>query len=326
MPAPAQVVVVGSYNHDHVWQVDRFCRPGETRRARGFVAGPGGKGFNQAVACVRQDVATSFIGAIGDDHLGAAARRLADAEGLRCRWQVRDDAPTGAAGILVDDGGQNQIVVALGANERLDPAFVRAQREAFAAAHVMLVQLENNLDAIDAALELAGAAGAVRMLNPAPAHAELSPGTLRRCDLITPNETEFALLCARFAGIDADADALAALADADLHALARRLPVPCVVITLGRHGCFVSHADDGDRRGDAATHYRLPCEPAHTIDATGAGDAFSGALAAAMVRYAGRPFVEAVRHANRAAALSTERVGAAPAMPRWAEVLARFPG
>ncbi|HEX7113092.1 MAG TPA: ribokinase [Mizugakiibacter sp.] len=326
MSAPAQVVVVGSYNHDHVWQVDRFCRPGETRRAHGFVAGPGGKGFNQAVACVRQGVATTFVGAIGDDPLGTTARALADAEGLHGRWQIRDDAPTGAAGILVDAAGQNQIVVALGANERLDPAFVRAQRGAFADARVLLVQLENNLDAVDAALDLAGAAGATCVLNPAPVHADLAADTLRRCDLVTPNETELALLLARFTGTEVDADALATLPDAELHALARRLPVPCVVITLGRHGCFVSHAEDGDRLGDAVARYRLPAEAVRAIDTTAAGDAFSGALAAALVRLAGRPLIEAVRHANRAAALSTERVGAARAMPHWEEVRARFPG
>jgi ribokinase len=114
------------------------------------------------------------------------------------------------------------------------------------------------------------------------------------------------------------------MGDATLHALARRLaPEATVVITLGATGCFVSH-EERRRRGDAASSYRLPAEQADVVDTTGAGDCFCGALAAAMLRLDGRPFADAVRHASRAAALSTERPGAAAAMPRYDEVIARF--
>src|SRR5687768_12390239 len=96
-----EVVIVGSFVQDHAWLTDRFPQTGETRRALGFNTGPGGKGFNQAVACARQGVASLFIGAIGDDHLGTIAQRFGEDEGLPCRWQVRDDVATAASSIVV---------------------------------------------------------------------------------------------------------------------------------------------------------------------------------------------------------------------------------
>jgi ribokinase len=317
------VIIVGSFVQDHAWLTDRFPQTGETRRALGFNTGPGGKGFNQAVACARQGVASLFIGAIGNDHLGAIAQRFAEDEGLPCRWQVREDVQTAASSIVVDAGGSNLIVVNLAANEHLDPAFIEAQSDAFAGARMLLLQLENNLDASRAALALATRHGLLRVLNPAPVHPDLDPGLLGLCNLVTPNETEFALLLERLHGETVDAAALARRADVDLHALARRLGVASVVITLGSQGCFVSHADDV-RRGDASAYYRIAPERVAAIDSTGAGDAFSGSLVAALLRFEDRPFRDAVVHANRCAAMSTESIGTAPVMPRFADVVTRF--
>lgn len=323
MRVDAQVIIVGSYVQDHAWLTDRFPQVGETRRALGFNTGPGGKGFNQAVACARQGVETLFIGAIGDDHLGAIAQKFAADERLPCRWQVRSDVPTAASSIVVDRTGSNLIVVNLAANEHLDPAFVEAQGASFASAKILLLQLENNLDAVAAALALGTRHGLLRVLNPAPVHAQLDASLLAQCDLITPNETEFALLLERMTGVQIDATTLAARADDELHALARRLEVGTVVITLGAHGGFVSHGTP-DRRGDDAAFYRIAAERVNAVDSTGAGDAFSGVLVAALLRFAGRPFRDAVVHANRAAAMSTETVGTAPAMARYEQVIARF--
>lgn len=317
-----KVVVVGSYNQDHVWRVDRFPRPGETRRGCGFGTGPGGKGFNQAVACARQEIATAFLAAIGDDALGTGAMRLAEAEGMHARWLASEDIPTGTAAILVDASGQNQIIVDLAANEHLEPGFLREHADLFARAEVLLAQLENNLEATRAALALGREHGLVCVLNPAPVHPDLDADLVRMADVLAPNESEFAQLCGRFLGVEVEASSVASLEADALHALARRLDVGSVIVTLGRQGCFVSHGDD--RRGDADSHYHLRAETVEAIDTTGAGDAFCGALAAGLVRYAGRPFAAAVRQAGRVAALSTERAGAAAAMPRHAEVVARF--
>ncbi|GAB3025726.1 ribokinase [Oleiagrimonas citrea] len=317
-----QVIVVGSYNQDHVWQVDRFPQPGETRRGSGFRTGPGGKGFNQAVACARQDVATVFIGARGKDALGEGAAALAEREGLMGCWQVREDVPTGTAAILVEASGQNQIIVDLAANERLDPDFLRAQSTRFADARVLLVQLENNLDATRAALELGGEHNLTCVLNPAPVHPDLDAGLLGLVDVLTPNESEFAQLCARFLDAEVATDDVASLDDERLHALCRRLCNGSVVVTLGRHGSFVSHG--AARRGDEADCYRVAAETVTPVDTTGAGDAFCGALAAGLASTDSARFADAVRQAGRVAAMSTERAGAAVAMPRRDEVAARF--
>jgi len=313
------VTILGSYVQDHCWSVDRFPAVGETRVGR-FSTGPGGKGFNQAVAAHRQGVATRFVGAIGADPLGDTARRFALAEGLDCVWQVVNEVPTATASILVDDAGRNLIVVDLAANRSLSAS--DAAGHIVAGTRVVLAQLETSIALVTAALRAARSVGALAMLNPAPLQPDLTPEVLALADLITPNETEFALLLAML-GVPDDVSELWQIDDLDLHALCRTTGVPSVVITLGEHGCFVSHGRD--RRGDAAAYYRVKRESVRAVDTTGAGDAFSGALAAALAfADSGRPFSAAVMHANRVAAISTEQVGAACAMPTRTQVLARF--
>ncbi|GHA88993.1 ribokinase [Cognatilysobacter bugurensis] len=315
-----RVAVVGSFNVDHVWVAASLPRPGETL-AGDYRSGPGGKGFNQAIAAARAGAPTDFICALGDDAGGALARALAHDDGIALH-DMRSDAPTGTAGIFVGEAGGNSIVIGPGANAALTPAFVDAQRAVIARAAVVVVQLESPLDAITQALRIARGAGAVRVLNPAPANVAVPAELLALADVITPNETEFAALLDAHAGERIDATAIAALGDDTLHALCRRLlPHGTVVVTLGAAGCFVSH---GARRVSEAEHARVPGERADAIDTTGAGDAFNGALAASIALGPGCSLNEQLRFANRYAALSTERAGAAVAMPTAAQVQARF--
>ena len=155
--------------------------------------------------------------------------------------------------------------------------------------------------------ELGERHGLIRVMNPAPVHPQLPEKTLRRAQILTPNETEFSLLLERFAHENVDPQNLATTAPETLHALARKLGVETVVVTLGASGCFVSHGDN--RRGDTAAFYRIDGEAVKAVDSTGAGDAFTGTLVAAAIRFSGKPFRDAVVHANRAAAMSTEIVG-----------------
>jgi ribokinase len=316
------VVVVGSYVQDQAWFVERFPRLGETLKAHRYNTGPGGKGFNQAVACLRQGVSAAFIGSLGNDTFADYAKKFVAEEKMQCRWQMHDDWPTATASITINPKGENQIALVLGANEHLDVAFVRQQDDLFSGAKAVLVQLENNLDAVDAALELGERHQLVRVMNPAPVHPQLPEKTLRRAQILTPNETELSLLLERFANETVDPDALATTAPETLHVLARKLDVETVVVTLGASGCFVSHGDN--RRGDTAAFYRIDGERVKAIDSTGAGDAFTGTLVAALTRFSDKPFRDAVVHANRAAAMSTEIVGTAPAMQTFDAVTARF--
>ena len=310
----ARVIVVGSYNQDHVWTTDALPAPGATRLGR-YASGPGGKGFNQAVASARIGAATTFITALGEDAAADIARRLATDDGIALRAEVHAALPSGTAGIFVDGDGRNVIVVAPGANEALSVDFIAMQADAFAQAGVVLAQLEVNPDAVLAALQAGRGAGALTVLNPAPANAATTDALLAAADLLTPNETEFVAMLARHARADVAADALADLAPPALHALCRQLaPGATLVITLGAGGVFVSHRD-GETRGDAQAFYRVPCSPANVMDTTGAGDAFNGALAARLAdALPGTPFREAVSFANTYAGWSTEQPGGAASM------------
>lgn len=307
------VVVVGSFNVDHVWQCDTLPAPGATLSGS-YRSGPGGKGFNQAVAAARAGAPTSFVCALGDDAGGALARALAKADGIDLRDLVCDQ-PTGTAGIYVDAQGRNSIVIGAGANGALSPAFIAAQQALIASAAVLLTQLESPADSVADALQRARAAGVANILNPAPANAPTTVALLAATDILTPNETEFAALIGRHVGERIEADAVATLDQSRLHALCRELLRDgSVVITLGASGCFVSHAEDR-LRGDSTVCYRIAAEPARVVDTTGAGDAFNGALAAALAAAPAGAFAEAVRFATRYAARSTEQAGAAAAMP-----------
>lgn len=315
---PARVVVVGSFVQDLTFLCDVFPRPGETLVGR-FLTGPGGKGSNQAVAAARAGAHTTFVGAVGRDTFAAGAREFHRAEGIDCRMVEKPDLPTGTAGIVVDARGQNQIVVALAANGILTPADVDGHADALRAAAVVVTQLEANLEAAAHALSLARATGARTLLNPAPMRPDFDPAMLTLTDLLVPNETEFAALVGHL-GLRAgaapftEAD-LAALAPEELHALSRRFGVPTLVVTLGSRGCFVSTPAGGEL---------IPAVPGVVpVDTTGAGDAFVGALAAALAETP-HDLARAARFANAAAALSVTRPGTAQAMPRRGEIDVRL--
>ncbi|MGY0505264.1 ribokinase [Luteimonas sp. e5] len=309
-----RVVVVGSFNVDHVWRCDALPLAGATL-AGTYASGPGGKGFNQAVAARRAGAGTHFVCALGDDAGGALARRLADEDGIVLD-ALEADAPTGTAGIFVDAAGRNSIVIGAGANAALDVAHVRGQASAITRADVLLVQLESPLAAIEAALAMAREAGVRTVLNPAPANAATTATLLALADVLTPNETEFAALLARHADITIAAAEVAGCTDDELHRLCRQLhPGGSVVITLGEAGSFVSHASQR-LHGDAAPCRRVPASPAHVVDTTGAGDAFNGALCAAWAARPQAPFAELIAFAGLYAARATESAGAASAMPR----------
>jgi len=308
----SHVVVAGSFNVDHVWRCEALPVPGATLAGH-YHTGPGGKGFNQAIAARRAAVQTHFICAIGDDLGGALARQLADADDIDLIVQP-SLAPTGTAGIYVDRQGRNSIVIGAGANAELSADFIHAQQAVMAHAKVLLVQLESPLPAITHALTLARKNGCITVLNPAPANAVINVQLLELADILIPNETEFAALLTRHVGERIEADEVATLDNARLHALCRELSQHTVVITLGADGVFVSHSSE-QRWGDSQNSYRIKAEAVQVVDTTGAGDAFNGALAAALAQGPHAPFMAKVRFANHYAARSTETDGAALAMP-----------
>ncbi len=304
------VVVVGSYVQDLTWRCATLPRPGETVVGE-FVTGPGGKGSNQAVAAARAGAATVFVGAVGHDEFARAARELYRAEKITARFTPKPPHATGTAAILVDAAGQNQIIVALGANAALAPrdvpsALVRRAR-------VVVCQHETNLAVNAHVFRLARHGGATTVLNPAPMRADFDPRILTLTDVLLPNESEFDALVRRL-GLaprkNPGAATLAARAPARLHALCRALGVPTVIVTLGARGCFVSERD---------RFTALRAQRVKVVDTTGAGDAFAGGFVAGLVKFDGDQ-IAAARFANVVAALSVTKFGTAPSMPTAREI------
>jgi ribokinase len=310
------VAVVGSFIVDHVWRVATLPQAGATLSGE-YASGPGGKGFNQAMAARRAGAATAFVCALGGDSGAQLARSLCASDGIDLR-DVACDVPTGTAGIYVDAGGRNEIVVAPGANAQLEPGFVESALTASSTPAVVLAQLESPAEAIAAALRFGRDRGATTILNPAPANVAVPGSLLALADVLTPNETEFAALLGRHVGERIGADAVAGLDQARFHALCRDLGHDAsVVVTLGASGCFVSHPE-ANLRGDDAACYRIAADPVRVVDTTGAGDAFNGALAASLALRPDAAFAEHLRFATKYAGLSTEHEGAALAMPHLA--------
>lgn len=310
----AHVAVVGSFNVDHVWRVATLPQPGATLAGE-YACGPGGKGFNQAMAARRAGAQTSFVCALGGDLGAQLARALCAADGIDLR-DAESSAPTGTAGIYVDAGGRNCIVIGAGANAALEPEFVANALTSLDGVAVVLAQLESPTEAVSHALEQGRARGATTILNPAPANAPVSGRMLELADILTPNETEFAALLGRHVGERIDAEAVSSLDQGRLHALCRQLGHDStVVVTMGASGCLVSHPES-NLRGDETACYRVSAESANAIDTTGAGDAFNGSLAASLAQRPRLAFGDHIRFASRYAALSTEQEGAALAMPR----------
>lgn len=309
------IVVYGSFNADYVWRTRALPAPGQTCLGS-FASAPGGKGFNQAVAAHRLGARAHFVGALGQDAGASMARNVAADLGLPCTW-LSSTAPTGSASVVVDANARNQIVVAPGANLTPGPAEVLQVLQTLQP-QAVLVQLECAEATTLAVLRWARAQGVLAMLNPAPAHLQDAPALLAACDVLTPNETEFEVLHHRCTGRTLPGP-VAELDDATLHAACRALDVPTVVITLGAAGALVSHGVHP--RGDAHPYLRVPTPTVQAIDTTGAGDCFNGALLACLQARPELPFSRHVHAACAAAAWSTERRGAALAMPdadEWA--------
>ena len=310
------VVVVGSYVQDLAFNTAVFPAPGETRIGS-FTAGPGGKGFNQAVASHRQNVETLFIAAVGDDIFATGAREFIANEGMRAELQVCMDHPTAAASIVVNQEAQNLIVVALGANEYLSTEYVDRFHDDIAGAKYLVCQAENNLAATARAMEIAKHHQTETILNPAPINEGVTLSLLQSADIITPNETEFIFLMRKVLN-QTIADDFWLEDDASIHDYCCQTNVATVVLTLGDKGCFVSHnpkmAENPRHKDDSYNYYRVPAINITAVDTTGAGDAFNGGLAAGLVKFPG-DFRQAVHFASTVAGLSTTKPGTAPAMP-----------
>lgn len=296
------IVVIGSINMDLVLRVPRMPLPGETLTGGAFRTIPGGKGANQAVACARmsgkveaggQQVA--MIGCVGDDAFGATLRAALVGDGIiDSHITTLPGVASGIASILVDDNGQNSIVIAGGANDLLSPAHIDAAKALIEQADIVVLQLETPMDTVVHAIKLARSLGKTVVLNPAPA-ASLPDGVLELVDYLIPNEIEAAML----AGVAPDSTDIAALA-----AALQKQGSDNVIITLGAKGVHAALYG-----GDTT----FPAEAVQAVDTTAAGDTFIGGFVAGLA--SGMDEAEAIGQGQRAAAWSVTKPGAQTSIP-----------
>jgi ribokinase len=289
------VLVVGSLNADLVMRAPRLPQPGETVIGASFHVAAGGKGANQAVAAARLGAKAAMIGCVGSDSFGELVRGELAAAGVDVEHvRVDPEVPTGTAQIVVDQTGENAIVVASGANMRVAAGEILKAKPSWDGAALVVTQLEIPVAAVAAVIDEAAARRLPVLLNAAPAHG-LPDQLWHAVDWLVVNEIEAAQLADRTIGSVAEAVAVASA----VRRLGQR-----VVVTLGAAGAVL--VDDSGT-------LHVPAPSIVVVDTTAAGDAFVGGLAAALQR--GAPSSTAVREAVIAGSLACTRAGAIPSLP-----------
>jgi ribokinase len=302
--ALSKILVIGSLNMDLVAIAPRIPVTGETIIGNSFLSQPGGKGANQAYAAAQLGGDVAMLGCVGSDDFGREMRKNLEAVGCDANKLVVAPGSSGLALIFVDAAGQNSIVVVPGANNALTPQHVSNALEQLADVKIVLLQLEIPVESVLAAAQAARAIGAKVILDPAPAPASALPAELlRNVDILTPNETEAALL----AGISP-----ANLQPAEAAEIGRRLlrmGAKLAIMKLGSQGCMV--VEEGNST-------LIPAPVVQAKDTTAAGDVFNAGLAVALSE--GLDIPAACRFANHSAALSVTRFGAQAAAPHRPDV------
>jgi len=298
-----RVFVAGSINMDVVATAGRHPRVGETVAGNAVLYFPGGKGANQAVAAAKLGAPTTLIGRLGKDAFGHELKAFLAAQGIDLSFvQDTSEAHTGTAIITVANA-DNTIVVIPGANALVSAADVAAPAPALAKGDIAVSQFEIPLPAISAFFGRARAAGATTILNPAPA-IEFNAEMLDLVDVLILNESELGLLAKTELR---DSDDYARFIEAARSLQATKDKIICV--TLGKRGVLALVNDEP---------VIIPGRTVKTVDATGAGDCFVGAVAAQLA--GGKSIGDALGYANAAASICVQRMGAAPSMPTAAEV------
>ena len=293
----SDISVLGIFVADISFSGPKIPAVGETILGNKYNVGPGGKGCNQAVAIARLGGKVNFISKIGKDAYGKLALETLKKNNINTENIIQDEKlQTGVAGILVDkQSGKNAINVIVGAPNSLKISEIKSQINLIKSSKIFLTQLEIPKDVTLHCLKTAKENGCLTILNPAPA-SEISKEFYSYIDYFTPNETEAEF----YTGIKITNEKEAKQAADKLI----NLGIKKIIITLGEKGLFYS---------DGQEEIHLKASSVKAIDTTGAGDAFNGALAFSLSK--GKPIKACLELANKAAGLSTTKLGAGDAMP-----------
>ena len=295
------IAIVGSVNVDLVFRAPRLPAVGETLLGHSFQQIRGGKGANQAVAAARLGAPVLFVGAVGDDAFGADARNGLNAEGINVEHlTVIAHTATGVAGIVVQDDGDNSIVLAAGANAALSTVHIDNASTSIRQARLLICQLETPITTVTHAINIARQNGGITILNPAPAQ-DLDDALLRQVDYLILNEVE----ARQLSGIAVNDPHTAQ----DAAQILLQRGVGAVIVTLGEQGAICCTAND---------QQTIAAHRVKVVDTTAAGDTFVGAFAVSLLQ--GLTIDQACAQAQSAAAITVTRLGAQTSIPTRAEL------
>nr|CAD7411420.1 unnamed protein product [Timema poppensis] len=300
----SRIVVVGSCNIDLSVYSHRLPLPGETLHGTKFVMGFGGKGANQCVAAAKLGAATTMVTKLGDDVFGRDYLETLRKNGVNTDYvRISKTSATGMAQITVADNGENQIVIAAGANHELSPSDVDAAADAIHAADVLIFQFETPIETTIHTLKLKG--NGVSIVNAAPAIENPDPQLMKLCDVFCVNETEAGMIVR---------DNVQTVECAS-RAVGKLLDMGCnkVILTLGHQGAVFATQEDR-----TPVHVHSPKMKA--VDTTGAGDMFIGALGYYLAYHKLLPLKEVVRRSCEVAAISVLRLGTQSSFPSREEL------
>ncbi len=296
-----KIVVIGSSNTDMVVKADRLPVPGETILGGKFMMNAGGKGANQAVAVSRLGGKVFFITKTGNDLFGKRSIEMFREENIDTDYVFSDmNNPSGVALIMVDENGENSIVVASGSNGTLSNEDIDKARSLIESADILLMQLEVPIETLEYAAKIAHEKKVKVVLNPAPA-AFLSDKFLKCVNIIIPNKTEAEMLSGiKIEDWQTARKAAEAIGDKGIEN---------VIVTLGSKGALIKEGD---------TFHEVSVEKIKAVDSTAAGDTFCGAFCVALSE--GKSLLDATKFACKAAGISVTREGAMSSIPCRSEI------
>ncbi|MGL4989011.1 MAG: ribokinase [Cetobacterium sp.] len=295
-----KVVVVGSINMDLVTICERAPRGGETLLGKKFMQIPGGKGANQAVAIGKMMSNVSMLGKVGTEGMGDILLNAMKKDGVDVSNIEYSDEATGIAKIIVEDNGQNRIIVVPGANYSVDNEYIDRHIDIIKNCDIVVAQLEIPVETVKYTLKKAKEFGKTTILNPAPAR-ELDAEIISNSDYIIPNETELEIL----SGIPVtDEESVVKAAHVLLDAGVKGL-----IVTLGSKGSMFINKE---------VKKSFPAYKVKAIDTTAAGDSFIGGFVNGLA--SGLTFEEAIGRGTKVAAISVTRIGAQTSIPTLEEV------
>ena len=299
-----KICIIGSIGYDLTTYMYQFPKAGETIVGKKFIQNPGGKGDNQAIAAARVGGDVTFIGAVGDDNYGELLKKSLEANKVKTHLKIVPNISSQIATILIDETGENRIVIVPGANNFVDKKQIDDNFGIIKECDIILMQLEIPMETVEYVIDKFYELNKILILNPAPG-AELSDNIIKKCTYLTPNENEIGLITKMpYDTIDNIKLAAKSLIDKGAQN---------ILVTLGEKGAYLKNKDKD---------IIIPTMKVKAVDTTGAGDCFNGVFA--MYLGLGKSVIEAIKYANVASSISVTRPGTVPSLPYKEEVEEKF--